>query len=112
MSSSVSRLLWLLLVWGLLATVAGTFHLLEFLPPVGAQLSIAGLSVAFSIALARVDWLKQAAARLSPRAILAVHLGRYVGFYFLWLHAQGRLPMEFAQRAGWGDIAAATGALV
>ncbi|MEO5959525.1 MAG: hypothetical protein ABIR80_10435, partial [Opitutaceae bacterium] len=31
--------------------------------------------------------------------------------YFLWLHTQGRLPAEFAHRAGWGDIVAAAGAL-
>jgi hypothetical protein len=39
-------------------------------------------------------------------------VGRFVGFYFLWLHAQGRLPAEFAHRAGWGDIIAAAGALI
>jgi hypothetical protein len=47
---------------------------------------------------------------LGVRGILGLHLGRFVGFYFLWLHAQGRLPLEFADRAGWGDVATAAGA--
>jgi hypothetical protein len=42
---------------------------------------------------------------------LAVDLGRFVGLYFLRLLAEGRLPAEFAERAGWGDVIAAAGAL-
>lgn len=34
-----------------------------------------------------------------------------IGAGFLWLHAQGRLPVEFATVAGWGDIAAGLWAL-
>ncbi len=112
MKTSVQKLLFLLVAWGLLATITGARHLLAHLPPAGAQLLIAGLTLGFSVALARVGWLKTAAAALSVRTILAAHLVRFVGIYFLWLHTQGRIPVEFAQRAGWGDIAAAVGALV
>jgi len=111
MKTPVQKLLLLLAVWGLLATATGALHLFAHLPPVGAQLLIAGLTFGFSVALARVGWLRAAAAALSVRTILAVHLVRFIGIYFLWLHAQGRLPVEFAQRAGWGDIAAAATAL-
>lgn len=34
-----------------------------------------------------------------------------IGASFLWLHAEGRLPVEFATVAGWGDIAAGLWAL-
>lgn len=34
-----------------------------------------------------------------------------IGASFLWLHANGRLPVEFATVAGWGDIAAGLWAL-
>ncbi len=34
-----------------------------------------------------------------------------IGASFLWLHAEGRLPVEFATVAGYGDIAAGLGAL-
>ena len=111
MKNPVTRLLLLLLAWGLAATAAGAFHLLGHLPPVGVQLVIAGLAVGFSVALARLHWLGAAAGGISVRAILAFHLVRFIGFYFLWLHAQGRVPGEFAERAGWGDIVAATAAL-
>jgi hypothetical protein len=111
MKTPSSKLLLLLLGWGLLATITGALHLLALLPPVGAQLLIIGLSLGFSVALARVGWLAAAAATIPVRAILAAHLVRFIGFYFLWLQTQGRLPVEFAQRAGWGDILAAAGAL-
>jgi len=111
MKTPVQKLLLLLAAWGLLATATGALHLLAQLPPVGAQLLIAGLTLSFSVALAQVGWLQAAAAALSVRTILAVHLVRFVGFYFLWLQGQGRLPVEFAQRAGWGDIVAAGAAL-
>jgi len=111
MKTSSQRLVLLLALWGLAAGAAGFGHLLQHLPPAAAQVSIAGLTVGFSLALARLGWLQEAAAVLDVRAILAAHLFRFVGIYFLWLHAQGRLPAEFAERAGWGDIAAATGAL-
>jgi hypothetical protein len=101
----------LLVVWGAAASVAGGLGLLRLLPPPMPQVLIAGMTVAFSIALARVGWLAEAASRIGVRGIVALHLGRFVGFAFLWLHAQGRLPAEFAQRAGWGDIAAAAGAM-
>ena len=46
------------------------------------------------------------------KALLAIHLTRLVGIYFLYLHSRGQLPESFAVPAGWGDIAAACGALV
>jgi hypothetical protein len=112
MKNPHSRLLLLLVLWGLAAAAAGAFHLFVHLPPAVVPLLVAGLSIGFSVAVARVDWLAAAAAGLGVRAILAVHLFRFVGLYFLWLHTQGRLPVEFAQRAGWGDVAAAAGAAV
>jgi hypothetical protein len=54
------------------------------------------------------DWLKA----LDLRAIVALHLTRFVGFYFLWLHGRGALPYRFAVPGGWGDIIVATGAAV
>jgi hypothetical protein len=111
MKTPAQKLLLLLVVWGIAATVAGSFHLLSHLPVAGGPLLIGGLTAGFSLALARVGWLKAAAAALTIRTMLTLHLGRFIGLYFLWLQAQGRLPVEFAQRAGGGDILAAAGAL-
>jgi hypothetical protein len=107
-----ARLFLLLALWGAVALVGGAFGLLRRLPPPGPQLLVAGMTVALSLALARVAWIAEAARALPTRAVVAFHLTRFVGFAFLWLHAQGRLPAAFAHRAGWGDVLAATGAAV
>jgi hypothetical protein len=37
-------------------------------------------------------------------ALIALHLIRVLGFMFLVLYAEGRLPAPFAPSAGWGDM--------
>lgn len=112
MRTNGTRLAFLLGLWGAAASVAGVFHLIAHLPRWAGPTLIAGLSLSFSVALWRVNWLRALLDRLSVRAIVVVHIFRFVGVYFLWLQSQGRLPLEFAQRAGWGDIATAFGACV
>lgn len=112
MKPSVVRLVTLLLVWGLLTAVAGYFHFIAHVPSGVVPVLVFGLSVTLSFAAARVPWLQDAIVAIGLRRLLALHLIRFVGAYFLWLNAQGRLPIEFATRAGWGDIAAALGAVV
>lgn len=111
MKSPFPRFLLLLAVWGLAATAAGAVHLLLRLPVFAVPVLVGGLTAALAVAVSRVAWIGEAVRRISVRGILAVHLIRFVGFYFLWLYAQGRLPAEFAHNAGWGDVVAATGAL-
>ena len=101
----------LLLLWGLAATAAGAVHLLASLPPSVVPVLVGGLTVSLTVAALHPTWAGDAVSRIGLRRLLAFHLIRFVGFYFLWLHAQGRLHAEFANRAGWGDIVAAAGAL-
>lgn len=112
MKTSLRPLLLPLAIWGLAAVLAGSVHLLAHLPPFAVSLLVAGLTTALAVASSRLPAMGEAVASLSLRTILAVHLARFLGFYFLWLHAQGRLPAEFAHRAGWGDVIAAAGALL
>jgi hypothetical protein len=112
MNSFLRRFIGLILLWGLAVAgfaLSGLPHL--FPPgvvPLIAAASTAGL-VAFSI---RSPELHAALAAVSVRRLVALHIFRFVGGYFLWLQAQGRMPEEFAMRAGWGDVATAAGALI
>jgi hypothetical protein len=105
------RFLALVASWGLAAGVAGALHALARVPPQVAPLIIAGATAAFTAGVLRGGWMGAGMRSLGSRGILAVHLVRFVGFYFLWLHAHGRIPREFAERAGWGDVAAAATAV-
>jgi hypothetical protein len=112
MNSSPRLLLLVLAVWGLAAVVVGAVHLLVYLPPWTMPLLIGSLTAALTAAAVGRGWLAQAVRAIGTRAILRLHLLRFIGFYFIWLHVQGRLPQEFAERAGWGDVIAAVGVLI
>ena len=45
---------------------------------------------------------------IDGRWFLALHLTRFVGAYFLYLHGRGELPYAFAVPGGWGDIMVAS----
>jgi hypothetical protein len=109
MNPPLIRLSLIVVLWGAAACVAGAYHLLAHLPAPGVLIAV--MTAAFYLSVLRVPWLGEAFRSLGLRGILVFHLGRFLGFYFLWLHAQGRLPAEFAFRAGWGDVVAAGGAL-
>lgn len=53
------------------------------------------------------DWI----AAVDLRVLIAVHLTRFIGIYFLILGSRGDLPMGFARPAGIGDIIAAIAAV-
>ena len=111
-TSSLPRFLILLAAWGLAVAAAGRAHLLLHLPPYAVPMLVASLTIGLTLAVSRVGWVSETVRKLSLRQLLAVHVGRFVGLYFVWLYARGRLPAEFAHRAGWGDVIAAAGALI
>jgi hypothetical protein len=111
MKTSLFPFFCFLALWAAVVGAVGARGLFGTLPPLAAPVVIGGLTAGFSVALLRARWLETVGAQIGVRAVLSAHLVRFVGVYFLWLHAQGRLPVEFAQRAGGGDIVAATGAL-
>ncbi len=83
----------------------------ELRPP-APQVVLLGLTLALILAynLSRSfrDWTSQ----WNLRALVALHLTRFVGLYFLVLNDRGELPRAFALPAGLGDIAVATLALI
>ncbi len=106
------RLAFLVGGWGAVAAVAGSVHALARVPPQLAPCLIVGATAAFTGCILGRGWVGEAMRSVGLRGILAVHTLRFVGFYFLWLHECGRLPREFAERAGWGDVVAAAGACI
>jgi len=99
-------------VWFVAALAIGASGRLADLAPPRPQLLLAGLTVALVLAALIVpsfrDWLFE----LDPRTVIAIHLTRFVGIYFLVLYGRGLLPFQFAVPGGWGDIAvAATAAM-
>jgi hypothetical protein len=87
---------------------AGVLGRLPVPPP-----AIAGMLTASTLAvLALSDGLRRAVLDRGPVPLVALHLVRFVGIYFLVLYGRGELPRDFAQQAGWGDIVVAVGAVL
>ena len=66
------------------------------------QLIIFGLSAGFR------TWIYS----FDIKYLVAVHLSRFVGIYFLYLYSMQMLPYDFAVKGGVGDIIVATAALI
>lgn len=75
-------------------------------PPVPTVIILV-LTAAVTIAAFAVPALRAWVFGVDVRALVALHLTRFVGIYFLILHARGELPRAFALPAGWGDIVVA-----
>lgn len=100
------------LAWLVVAlALGGSGRLTQLHPPV-PQLVLLGLTVALVVAGATLPGFRHWLAGLRLRQIVAFHLLRFVGIYFLILYSRGELPYAFAVPGGWGDIAVATGALI
>ena len=76
------------------------------------QVLIALLTIASLIVIFLVPIFRAWADDVAIRALVAIHLTRFVGIYFLLLARQGMLAARFAVPAGYGDIFVATLALV
>ncbi|HEX7918340.1 MAG TPA: hypothetical protein VF454_03005 [Gemmatimonadales bacterium] len=101
----------LLLVWGLAATAfvgMGMLPRMPVYPPVFVGLGILLCLIFLVFVPGFAAWMKT----VDIRWILAFHLVRFVGIYFLILASQGRLELLFARSAGIGDIITAVGAVL
>jgi hypothetical protein len=101
----VTLVVWLILA--LLLALTGTLHELPVrMPTLGALLAAALL-----VLLAVSRPVRVRALADGPRPLVAFHLTRFVGFYFLWLSSLGVLARNFAVPAGWGDVIIAAWAI-
>lgn len=101
-------LLWL---WFGAAVAVGHFLLLQRLTPWGVQGILLGLTVLLLYSYVRFSAVRAWVNGLDLRALVLLHVSRFVGIYFLILHQRGELPRAFAVPGGIGDIIVATMAL-
>jgi hypothetical protein len=102
----------ILVVWCATALILGAIGAFEALRPPLPQAILFGL---VALLLAAYRWAEGFRLWISSIPIawlVSVHLVRFVGIYFLWLHQHGQLPFAFAVPGGWGDIVVATLALL
>jgi hypothetical protein len=100
-----------LLVWFALALISSACWLRSASAPTIAII-VWSLTAIVMLLWWRVPAVRSWVDSLPLRALIALHLCRFVGFYFLVLARDGRLPQAFALPAGVGDIAVAIGALI
>lgn len=107
-----NKVLAAIIVWYALAIFAGgSGFTLRMVPPL-PQIVLFGLVVLLLL----LYWLSQSFRKwvlsVNIKLLVALHLTRFVGFYFLFLYSRGQLPYDFAVLGGWGDIIVATAALL
>ena len=98
------------MVWGVAAIAAvagGLLGSLPFAPPLLVPITVVTAIFAILMVPGVAAWI----GGLDLRALVALHLVRFIGGYFLWLSAQGRLAPSFATPAGVGDLIVAVGAV-
>ncbi len=102
----------ILAAWLLAALALGATGQVARLHPPSPQLILLGLTVLLLLAGGTLSGFRVWLAGFNLRQLIALHLARFVGIYFLLLYHRGELPWAFAVPGGWGDIAVATGALL
>jgi len=95
------------LVWFALAVAFGATGRLASLAPPAPQLIIVTLAVAAVVVGTAVPTVRARLKSVPLRAWVGLHAIRFIGIWFVVLGARGVLSPLFAERAGWGDIAAA-----
>lgn len=95
---------------GLAVFIAGSGRLAA-VPFPGPQIVLVVLAALALFLGTRVGSVRDWVERVPLRALVGAHIARFVGFSFLALAARGQLSPVFAERAGWGDIVTAAGAV-
>jgi hypothetical protein len=101
-----------LLLWLLLALIAGASGLTARLVPPFPQAVLLGLVLVQLLMFAFCQRFRIWCMSVDLRALVLFHVTRFVGIYFLILYSRGMLPYIFAVPGGWGDIASAVYAVL
>ena len=99
----------IVLAWGAAALAAGAVGAVAR-SPVPVPVIVLALVAAGLLAWGLSPKIRELVRAVPPRALVGLHLVRFVGAWFIVLYRRGELPFAFAVPGGWGDIAAAAGA--
>jgi len=99
------------LVWLMAATLVGASGILAT-PRAGPLVLGVILTIVAIVVTTQFASARNAVDAIPVRALVGIHVLRFIGIAFLALSARGELSPVFGQRAGWGDIAVAAIALV
>lgn len=100
----------ILLIWFGIALVIGLTGLFEAASAQGVAATVGTLTILILLGWWKVPRINQWTKQVDFRWLIAVHLTRFVGFYFLALCRNGELACRFARPAGIGDAITAVGA--
>jgi hypothetical protein len=98
-------------IWLLAAYVAGASGIMRGARPPVPQALIIALTAALLVLFWSPSPFRRWALSVDLRALVLIHVTRFVGIEFLMLYRRGELPYEFAVPGGWGDIAVAASAI-
>lgn len=107
-SADTRTVLLLTAAWLLVACGVSVTGLLRAARPPLPQVLIVGLTAVVLVVFRMPSSFRRWALGVDLRAIVLVHVSRFVGIYFLVLYGRGELPYAFAVPGGWGDIAVAS----
>lgn len=97
--------------WLLGAAAVGGFGLLGLVARPVLQVVLVLLTLSLLLGYRFWIYFREFVRSLPIRVLILIHATRFIGFYFLVLHDQGKLPFAFAVLGGWGDILVAATAL-
>jgi len=107
-AASATPIVLVLLVWFAVASAASASGALAKLRPPAPQLVAVLLTLSSVAAVLLVPRLRAWTDQVSIRALVAIHLTRFVGAYLIQLGRSNTLPARFAIPAGLGDLLVAT----
>ena len=99
-------------LWLAAAVFVGYHGVLRRAAPSAVPMTVLTLTIALVFAYRRITAFRTWVDSIDLRALVLLHVTRFVGIYFLLLGQRGVLPQRIAFPAGVGDIAVAILALV
>ncbi len=98
--------------WLFAAIAAGRFFLLQRIPLPAVQGILIALTALLVLSYRLIESFRSWVDALDLRALVLLHVTRFVGIYFLVLYRRDELAYAFAVPGGIGDILVATLALI